>query len=135
MESQISNLQASHVTLLDDTIVKICHDLHFTMADGKIIHTITGTAFSVCYLCGALPTQRQDLQAIMSRPVKPGTASFGISALHAWIRCCKFLLKLGYTLTLKKPTVRGHDKVEFRKRKRRIQMEIQDELGLIVDQP
>lgn len=134
--AQIDNLIPTELLTVEGQIIRVTHELHLTMADMKIINILTNTTSSqVCYVCGAKPTDRNDLGKVRNFKVKDGTLSFGISSLHAWIRSCEFFLKIAYSLKIKKPTIRGQDKQLFQLEKRRIQALIKGELGLVVDQP
>ncbi|XP_036347272.1 uncharacterized protein LOC118756626 [Rhagoletis pomonella] len=59
---------------------------------------------------------------------------YGLSTLHAWIRCFECLLHIAYRLTFKCWQVRKENKDAFSANKVRIQNEFRTRLGLIVDQ-
>lgn len=68
------------------------HQLLFTMIDGKICSTLCDTSSAVCYICGAKPSEMNDLKRVANKIVIEEHLKYGLSSLHAWIRCLEFLL-------------------------------------------
>lgn len=61
---------------------------------------------------------------------------FGLSTLHAWIRCFECLLHISYRLEVKKWQLRNEsDKASVKQRSHEIQNKFKSTLGLIVDKP
>lgn len=72
----------------------------------------------------------------LSRPINEDHFGFGLSPLHSWIRFYEFFLHLSYRINIKKWQVRGElEKVEFENRKKDVQRQFREKLGLIVDKP
>lgn len=75
-----------------------------------------------------------DLNKIFNRNIDINAYNYGISSLHARIRCLEFLLHVSYNLPFKKWSLR--DPVLKKQRednKKRIQQEFRKELGLLID--
>lgn len=64
-----------------------------------------------------------------------GNYSFGLSTLHLWIRSFEFLLKVSYRLDLQEKKLTADEKQQLTARKKEIQKEFKESLGLRVDQP
>ncbi|XP_036322559.1 uncharacterized protein LOC118736614 [Rhagoletis pomonella] len=61
---------------------------------------------------------------------------YGISPLHAWIRCLEFILHLSYRMDLKKWQIRSQeDKEVLKQKKSEIQEKFWKHMGLRVDKP
>jgi len=84
-----------------------------------------------------LPSSFNSLDFSKFTPV-PDALKYGISPLHAWIRFLEFCLHLGYRNAegLKCWQIRGEAKKRiFANRKKQIQEQLFDRLGLRVDYP
>ncbi|XP_076385284.1 uncharacterized protein LOC143264017 [Megachile rotundata] len=106
-----------------------------TMIDNKICNSITNTSSAMpCYICGATPTDMNNLDLIDSKAKDSVNLEFGISSLHAWIRCMECLLHISYNLQFKKWTANTPELKTLRKEtKKRIQQEFRDKLVLYID--
>ena len=63
--------------------VKIKAQLDLTMFDGKVINAITETASSqCCNICGAKPSELNNLEKIKTKPVNEEACGLGLSTLH-----------------------------------------------------
>ena len=68
----------------------VTYDLRMTMVDGKIINAVTDTTSTqTCSICGAKPTDMNNLEDVYRRPQT--NLQYGISSLHCWIRCLEAL--------------------------------------------
>jgi hypothetical protein len=133
IETQIESLNATEVNYCD-TRIKIKHTLIFSMVDGKICNSITGTSSQTCYICGCTPKNSNDIDKVLKMTVNPEHFKFGLSTLHAWIRFFECLLHISYRLPFKSWQVRSDtDKIIFNARKKEIQNKFRSEMGLIVD--
>lgn len=105
------------------------------MVDGKVCTAVTGTPSAArCYLCNASPVEMNDLSKVCQKEVKRDFLSFGISSLHAWICSMEWILHLAYNLPFKKWSASlPEDKGPKEERKREIQSNFKDSLGLLVD--
>ncbi|EYB95252.1 hypothetical protein Y032_0162g3429 [Ancylostoma ceylanicum] len=74
--------------------------------------------------------------ALHVRQGDPSALAFGISPLNAWIRSMECLLHIAYRLDVKKWAIRSdEDKKKVELRKKRIQKEFCEEVGLRIDVP
>lgn len=136
VKNQINNLQPTNIIVAGKSI-SIKHELQLTMVDGKVCNALTDTASVSCFLCGATPKQMNNIDACLKKPViDESRFQFGLSTLHAWIRFFEFFLHVSYRLGVKKWHMRTEEeKKSFSERKKYIQMQFREKLGLIVDQP
>ena len=74
------------------------------MIDGKVATILSPltSSFQCCSICGARPTQMNDLETLMKCKISPETLGYGISSLHAWIRSLECILHIAYKLPIKK---------------------------------
>ncbi|XP_076290264.1 uncharacterized protein LOC143213857 [Lasioglossum baleicum] len=107
----------------------------FTMVDNKVCNAVTNTSSAMrCFICQSKPTEMNDLNRVSSTICEPEHFQFGISSLHAWIRCMKCILHISYNLPFKKWTANTVDlKKQRDKRKSEIQDGFRKEMGLYVD--
>jgi hypothetical protein len=82
--------------------IRVHLKLAFTMVDDKVINSVTETkATMCCYLCKSTSKQFNDIDEILKKEICDDNLQFGISSLHAWIRCMECCLKLSYKLDIK----------------------------------
>lgn len=98
IENQIAQLQPTKVFLADKELsfkhIPVC-----TMIDGKTCNVLTDTASSqACNICKATPKDMNDLSKVLARPCDTSNYRYGISVLHAYLRCYKYLLHISYKL-------------------------------------
>lgn len=135
LDSQIAQLQPSKFQCFGRSVL-VKYNMLMTMVDGKICNTITSTSSQCCYICGASPSQMNDLNAVLKRNENEGTFQFGLSVLHAYIRFFEYFLHLAYRLDIKKWQARtAEHKKTVSERKTIIQSKFKKEMGLIVDKP
>ncbi|XP_060516945.1 uncharacterized protein LOC132696240 [Cylas formicarius] len=129
IDKEIENLQATQTKF-----GLIGHKLLFTMIDGKICNTLTNTSSMCCYICGAKPKETNILNKIYQKQPDETCYSFGISSLHAWIRCMEWMLHISYNSDFKRwsCTTTEHKNLKAT-RKARIQEDLRNELGILVD--
>jgi len=111
------------------------HNLQLTMIDGKVFSVVAECSSQACGICKATPKMINDLDLVASLPKCEDLYEFGISTLHAWIRCFECMLHVGYRLPIKKWQVCGLDKNIVNKRKEEIQERFRIEMALLVDIP
>lgn len=75
--------------------VEVKHQLHMTMIDGKITSYLSETSAAVCDICKAKPSEMNNLESLAQREGNVEIFQYGISSLHAWIRCMECLLHIG----------------------------------------
>ena len=131
VNSQVKLLTPSNCT--NDT--SITHKLCLTMIDGKICNNITKTQSSMrCYICQASPKEMNNLKKINTKVVNEEYYSYGMSSLHAWIRCFECLIHISYNIPFKTWSIRNPEsKLQRENRKKEIQNKFRSKLGLLVD--
>jgi hypothetical protein len=139
VENEIKALNKSIINLVYNDLpvqVRINFNLFLTMIDGKVANAISGNKSTrTCNICKATPTQMNRKQILDSLSCDPSTLEYGLSALHAYIRCFECILHISYRLFIKKWMIRAEDRERFEIEKRRIQREFWGRLGLLVDFP
>lgn len=109
-----------------------------TIIDGKVLSAILDVRSEMtCPICGANPKSFNELPNVGSSHFRPNAErlKFGISPLHAWIRCFEFCLHLSYKMEIKSWQVRKDKQSEFEKKKRHLQSLLKEKMGLLVDIP
>lgn len=114
--------------------LNVHYRMKLTMIDGAVLSVINGSrSNSTCVLCGAKPSEMNDT-LIFERTVNEQCYQYGLSTLHAWIKCFECLLHIAYKQSIKKWRISGREmeqKVE--ENKKTIQEKFKSEMGLIVD--
>ena len=106
------------------------------MIDGKTRQVLSDTESSQrCTICGALPKEVNDLELVRKKKISLEVYQYGLSTLYAWIRFLEWVLHLAYKLTIKKhyKKLTYAEKEIVQNEKIRIQGEIMEELGILVD--
>lgn len=139
IDLQIKNIKPFKYLLKNGKCVTVKYNLCMTLIDGKVLNVLTETkSTQQCPICSSGPKQfknEKDLNSYVFQP-KPNALNYGISPLHAWIRCFEFVLHLAYKLDLKKWQVRGStDKEIVAEKKKIIQDKFWLQMGLHVDKP
>jgi len=93
-------------TKCGNTTIK--YEMLFTMIDGRMCTALSDTAIfcSTCYICGAKPSEMNNINKVLDKNMNINAYNYGISSLHARIRCMEFLLHVSYNLTFKKWSIR-----------------------------
>lgn len=152
VQKQIDELKPYEAVIHGNDVV-VNYNLSLTMIDGKVCNALTKTTSAQrCFLCGATSKQFNNIDSILDIPISEENYRFGISSLHAWIRCFECLLHISYKLDCQtwqvrkqneKSKVKDAEKEEIKKenkakvdaRKGRIQKEFKSKLFLFVDMP
>lgn len=138
IKNEINCLSPTEVPI-ENQKFSVTHNLVLTMLDGKVCQTLTNTPSAACCpLCGAKPSELNDIDTVRQRPISEGSTEYGLSTLHAWIRFMECILHIAYRLDLheKKWSVRSpEDKLKMKSTKKRIQLQLKQQLGIIVDIP
>lgn len=73
------------------------------MVDGKICNALSKTPSMKCYICGAKPTEMNDIQKCVVREVQKKYFEFGLSPLNSNIRFFEHFLhtRISYKLKIK----------------------------------
>lgn len=131
MNNQINNLspcQTEHG--------KISFTLLLTMVDGKVCNAITETTSAMrCFMCKATISEMNEIDELRTRKVQKDTLKFGLSVLHAYIRFFECLLHISYRLEVKVWKVKKEMKDAVDRRKKYIQQQFRDRMGVLVDIP
>lgn len=136
LQNQINQLQVTQLNK-NDEVIQIQHELFLTMIDGKVGQVLTETSSSaVCTVCGAKPKEMNDLMKVKSKPKNESAYQYGLSTLHAWIRCMELILHLSYNLSFEKWSANtSENKKSKEDKKKYVQNRFRAELGLHVDKP
>lgn len=115
--------------------ITIEYNLTFTMIDGKIVQYMTDTKSSMnCFVCGVSPKEMNNIEHLLSKPVKESNFCFGLSTLHAWIRCFECIIHVAYNLPFKSWSARSEEQKTLKKeRKTEIQEQFRSKTGLLID--
>lgn len=136
IQSEIDELLPT-VLEIDGTRIIVLHQMHLTMLDGKVVTAITATPSNAsCAICKATPKEMNDMQKLSKKSLVVENFKYGLSSLHAWIRCMECILHIAYRLEYKTWSARTDAKKESMTRaKERIQKEFRERVGLLVDYP
>lgn len=95
INNQIDKLNPSVVEIKNGKTVIVNYEFFLTMIDGKVLNEITNTTSTLkCAIC---KKSQKDFQNIDEPISSEYNYEYGISPLHARIRCMEFILKLAYT--------------------------------------
>ncbi|CAI6363407.1 unnamed protein product [Macrosiphum euphorbiae] len=76
--------------------VKIHFFFYLTMVDGKIINTLCNSSSQTCNICKCFPKDMNNLEIIYSLKFNGDNLQYGLSPLHAWIKCLECMLHIAY---------------------------------------
>lgn len=105
------------------------------MIDGKAFSAISESSTQRCGICGAYPKNMNDLSKLANLTPNIDMYKYGLSTLHAWIRCLEYLLHISYKLDIKKWKICGNEHEVFDKRKNKIINELKEKMHILVDIP
>lgn len=136
IKRQIKSLLPTKI-IKNEISIKIKHDLFPTMIDGKVAQVLTDTAScSTCTICKAKPTDMNDISKVTARQENKDAFQYGLSTLHAWIRCMDMILHISYNLEFKKWSASTEDQKRVKQEKKQtVQKRFREELGLHIDKP
>lgn len=135
IEEQIQGLEPTKINVKGIDI-QIKHSLLCTMIDGRVRQVITKTISTQrCCIYGAPPKEMNNLDVILKKDVNLGAYQYGLSTLHAWIRCMEWILHIAFKLPVQKWNVQltEEGKKLVAKNRERIQTEIRCRVGVLVD--
>lgn len=133
VENQIQKIVATNIEQFQ---IAVKHDFKLTMMDGKMFSVVSNSSNQSCGICGATPKIMNDLDKVLRLPANESLYEYGISCLHAWIRCLECCLHISYRLSLKKWQIRGEDdKKALKERKDYVIGKLKKDLSLLVDIP
>ena len=106
------------------------------MVDGKVATALSDVTNSsqCCSVCCAKPTQMNNIPLLTQAHLLPGDGlKYGLSTLHAWIRCMECVLLVSFKLGIRKHRAGSvQDKVSFKLKKKTIQEQIKEHLDLLL---
>ena len=117
--------------------IGINFDLSLTMLDGKAVNAVSNNSSTrTCNIYKANPTQMNKKKALETLVPDTNALKFGLSALHAYIRCFECILHISYRLPIKKWQIRGPAAEEqCLSKKKIVQEQFWRKMGLLVDFP
>ena len=85
--------------------ITVNHIIELTIVDGKVATALSDVTNSsqCCSVSGAKPTQMNNIPLLTQAHLLPSDGlKYGLSALHAWIRCMECVLHILYKYMYKK---------------------------------
>lgn len=135
VKNQINTLTSTQATI-HGIYFTISHVFNLTMIDGKTFSVIAESSTQKCGICEATPKIMNDLAKITQLRPKESLYEFGLSTLHALIRCFKCLLHIAYRLSTTKWKISSlEDKQLTENTKKNIIDRLKAEMYLLVDIP
>lgn len=135
IENQIKALTPT-VSEITNSRISVHHKLLFTMIDGKVCNAVSeNLSTQRCYLCGLTSKNFNNIELVSKQSIEDKSKlRFGISPLHAWIRCFECILHVSYKLVLLKWQAHGNEeKQKVAVNQKEIQARFKSQMGLIVD--
>lgn len=133
MDKQISELVASEVEIPGIPHVTVYYELCMTMIDGKTCNAVTNTnSAQKCNMCGAIPTDMNDIDKVMKRQIDRSVCEFGLSTLHAYIRFFEWLYHVSVKLNTMSWQKRKDTKAQIDAKQTYIKHRFHSEMGLPV---
>ena len=109
-----------HPTQIGTVVVE--HKLEVTMIDGKVATALSEATNSsqCCSICGLNPKRMNNISYAedISKDLLPVSFQYGLSTLHAWIRCMECILHISYKLEINNWQARSVEQKEAVKVKR-----------------
>ena len=140
IEAQTHSLLPCSITMSDNRNIVITHKIVWSMLDGKAKAYATDTATQTCNICGAVPSQMNNIENVVARPINQNVLKYGLSPLHALLRFFSLIITVGTKLVLpedvRKYQIRGKEnQKKVAEKKREMQDRFYSEMGLLVDFP
>ena len=140
IEDQIKELKTTSIRLFSNNLevqVRVKFVLSLTMVDGKAVNAISNNSSTrSCNICHASPIQMNKKEVIEKLQPNLDSLKYGLSALHAYIRCFECILHISYRLPIKRWEIRGEEAKKICGAiKKKIQTDFWHKLGLLVDFP
>lgn len=136
-KQKIHNLQPTTFKYNDREFL-ITHKLQLTMVDGKVCNALSEFCpSSRCYVCKASPNEMNQINLCLSKTADADASKyeFGLSPLHAMIRFFEYFIHIAYRMDFKNWQASKEFKPLYESRKKEIQTQFRERLGLIVDKP
>lgn len=135
-EQQMRAVTSTTISLQEKSLTFEHHPI-CTMMDGKTCNVLTKTASSqACNICKVTPKDINNLDKVLQRSCDVSAYKYGISILHAYLRCFEYLLHISYKIDIKQWQARGTAlKDQVKEKKTKITDLFYEKMGLVVDQP
>lgn len=137
IQNAIKNLEVTVVKVGDKTI-NCSHKVLFTMMDGKVSSAITDTGAANCNICGAKPSEMNDLEKVLTRECKKDVIEMALPVLHLHIRFLEYFLNIAKRLFVAEQCYGKYSEAQkkgMQDRHRLICKRLQNEVGIKLDQP
>ena len=111
------------------------YELCLTMVNGKVISALTGVPAQNCHICGAKPSSMNIIKSEYNI-TNIENLNYGLTTMHAWMKCMEHILHVSDYLKWKKPTIRGATTVqraEIQERRKNTRERIKNRLGIHID--
>jgi hypothetical protein len=96
IKSQIAELKPTVYDIGEGKSITIKYGFLMIMIDGKVLNQLTNTSSTMT--CAICKKNQKDFNKLDESTSDEHNYEYGISPLHARIRCMEFVLKLAYTL-------------------------------------
>lgn len=133
--AQIAELIPTKCLISGGKEISVKQQLRMTMVDGKTVAAVTKRSCQTCNVCGATPKEMNQLSILATKNPDTSTYAYGISTLHAYIRCFECLLHIAYRLDVQTWQIKKDQKQAVKVRQHLIQQRFRLEMGLLVDMP
>ncbi|KAG8231059.1 hypothetical protein J437_LFUL010257 [Ladona fulva] len=122
-------------TVIEGIHYSISSVFSLTIIDGKTCSMLSNTASQNCHICGASPKIMNDLDALslIKGPKNQNSLHFGISSLHAWIKCMESVLRIAYRLDIKSWRIKKMQKTATEAKKKEVQEKLRREMNILID--
>lgn len=137
MASARAELDSLQPAIITEDRIKSSIVAYPTMLNGKAISAITNVASQNCHICFSKPSQMNKIVPLKDKPqYDVRSLQYGLTTMHAWIKCMELVLHISYYLEWKKPTIAGATTVQrevIENRKTSIKQQLRDSLGIYID--
>eukprot|EP00732_Lithocolla_globosa_P002754 Lithocolla_globosa_v1_NODE_1924_length_2258_cov_3.798003.p1 type:complete len:586 gc:universal NODE_1924_length_2258_cov_3.798003:391-2148(+) len=121
---------------------KVSHKVYCTMLDGKVSSAVHGVGTNTCAVCGSTEKHMNDLDYLLSLPIKNEALLTSIPAMHLWIRSLEYLWHVAIRLTIRDEKgnyvykrYQDEHKTETERLRRELQQTIKQRTGQLMDFP
>lgn len=133
-EEECMNDEISALVPTEHKGIKIFHELHMTMINGKIVTIVSDTpSSSTCSICLSKPSEMNKLDVVLNKPLRENMLQYGLSSLHMWIRCMECILHVSYNMDFKMWSARDENKILKKAKKDATQQEFKEQTGILID--
>lgn len=91
------------------------------MVNGKIINTLCNSSSQICNICKCFPKNMNNPEILNSLECNDDNLKYGLSPLHAWIKCLECMLHIAYKIGIlesnKRASEEQNHKIGIQKKK------------------